>query len=321
MKTSLWRSLAAQTRLGTAVPEALDRVAPRDPQAARLAAALRRGSTLADAVQKEALPAPVVAAVRVAEAAGDLPRGLDELADIVEEAEAREASWRLALAYPQVLGVAVVGLFLVIGFVIQSYSATMSPYQFSRPGFEGWVLAVVRAVWTPTMGIVAVAALVVAHLGLRLEAVRLRLPSIGEWLMRLQMVTWLRWVDWLTARGVPLAEAVHTAAEACASPTCRSLLQRVAARVEQGTSLSRALDAEPLVPGFVGWLVAHAERAEFRGHLLARAATAIERDARATERSFFPLAEHMAVAVIGLGTAFMVLSFHLEFWQVWGYIW
>jgi general secretion pathway protein F len=323
-RSDFWRQLAALSRMGVALPDALEwmrrsRPPARPDRCGSIAASLRRGASLAEAVRLQGGRPEAVASLQASEASGDLAAGLDDLAARLERDETRSASWRSALAYPRMLSAALAGVALFAAAALQPL------LQMEHLERAPWLLrlayGVEALIWTPQAGLVILLGAALAHLVLSgFDPLRLRLPFVGDGLRRLEAAAWLHWLDPLVARGIPLPDAVRAAAQGCATTPFRAALGRVADRVESGTRLSAALAAEPLVPSLATALVAHGEATEYRGGLLRRAAAVLERGVEAGVRSALPLAERLAVVLVGSGVALVALVFFLQIDWTWRYL-
>ncbi len=328
---SLWRQTAAMLNLGAPPPEALKRIGatssgPEARLARTLAEAMERGSTLTEAVQKEGAPDIVLASIRVSENSGDLVHGLDNLATLLDGTLERTATWRTTMAYPQMLAVGLTVLVLVISRslwlvhnMLATFTARDTTFGFQQPGWLSVTVAshveqVLGSIWTwIVLGIL----LLLAHLLLTgragFDSVRTRVPVVGNWLVRVEMIGWLQWMDWFIENGRPLAESARIAAASCTSPAVRTLLERVADRLDSGTHLGAAFAAEPSLPPLIAWLLERAETAEFHNHLLASIADLIERDTESTRITFICTMERLSVLALGCGAALMATDMYAHF--------
>lgn len=325
--TGLARDLSVRLRAGRPLPEALERCAESCPTVApalrQAAQRLRAGDTLAEVFRdNRTLPAPLARLLASNDASEEMSKALDDAARLMEESSERRTRVSAALAYPQM----VAGLFLVMFGIV-----TVFVVPDLRQMYQGMSLRLPTPTWmvlsltSPTVALpcVALALLVIVACqsslsGTRGEEVRMRLPLLGSWLQRQNMVIWLSWMDLLLQRGLPLDEAVLAASEPCPSSAFRDGMVRVAALVVRGTPLSQAMNGEGLCPDMGVWLVSQAETVEFREGRLAKASEVLSHDVDVTTAHGIGVLEPVSMMALGFACLFVAASLLLPLYQLVG---
>lgn len=121
------------------------------------------------------------------------------------------------------------------------------------------------------------------------------------------LATVFRSLSSLTDAGVPLQKALRVTARVVSGPTADAVA-RVEARVREGATLARSLEAEELLfsPVTIG-LVRAGERGVGLGPALSRAATQLEQQAETSQRIRAALAYPAVLLAVGLVSVFIIV--------------
>lgn len=262
-------------------------------------------------------------AVKAGESGENAARALEQLADLMEEAQQRHFAIRAALAYPRMLvTLLAVLVWVVFGLVVPGFAHLIVGMNLSLPLITRMTLAASRLVTSPATITLMLGLVVAAHLVLSgrqgSDAWLLRLPFIGPWMQRQEAVTWMAWLDYFLVRDVPLDEAVRLAADPCRSRAFREILHGVGNQVTAGQSLAAALGGTRRFPPFATWLVACAERGEFAPGHMRRASAALHRDLESGARQGIALLEPMAVGCVGVLAFVVVVGLFAPLYQLVG---
>jgi general secretion pathway protein F len=263
----LTRELATLVRAELPVDEAL-RIAhlqPLMPKRVRqaIAGALARvleGASLSEALDAQggAFPRYYVHVVRAGEAAGSLGQTLDELAGFLERAADFRARIGSALLYPALLMVAAAGALVVIMTVLIPTIAPLFRDAGVEPPFIIAFLldlqAAIAAHWL--LALLAVAAVGAALVALaRNERWRLwrdrqllRVPVVSGLIRNGQTAVMTRTLGTLIRNGVPMLQALQTAADVLGNRAMAAALRDCADEVKEGSALMSALGRSGLFP-------------------------------------------------------------------------
>ncbi len=326
MLARLLRDLGALLTLGHPLLEALGRVRLRARgHEARLLQVLeehvRGGDSLARALQGCPVPQTLKRAVQAGEEAGDLPRALQQTADLLESTEWRHLGVRSALAYPRFVVVAGLVLGLVLALVLPTLFGGLAHLDQELPLATRLGISLGQWLSSPMVlllmvaGMLGIDALLAGRWGL--DSWRLRLPVLGAWLRRQETVTCLEWLDHLLTRGLPLDEALRISAGAASSPAFAGELECLAGEVAQGSTLAEAT-ALRVFPGTAAWLVTQAESREFPPGVLTRMARTLQREVDLTANRGLALVEPLALLAVGGLLGALVLAWFLPLYQLIG---
>jgi len=312
--------------LGHPLLEALGRVRlrARGPEARLLQVLeerVRDGDSLTRALQGCPVPLVLTRAVQAGDEAGDLPRALQQTADLLESAEWRQLGVRSALAYPRFVVAAGLAIGLILALVLPTLFGGLARLDQDLPLATRLGISLGQWISNPLV----LALMVAAMLGMDallagrwgLDAWRMRLPILGVWLRRQETVTCLEWLDHLLTRGLPLDEALRICAGASSSPAFARGLERLSEEVAQGSTLAAA-SSLLLFPGTAAWLVTQAESREFPPGVLTRMARTLQREVDLTANRGLALVEPLALLVVGALLGFLVLAWFLPLYQLIG---
>lgn len=297
------------------ISDAVDTLArqPRKPREAAVLAAANRallaGKPLAAALPTGSFPADLRATIAAGEASGRLPQLLARLADSLEADQALRSRLLASLAYPALLVlVAVAVIVAMLVFVVPGIAEQYGEIGAELPLLTRIVLALSEGLrrFGPLLALLLAGGGLGLWLGLRratlrarLDRLLLRLPLVGPLLSASEAVRYARLLGVMLGAGLPLAEALALVAPAMASTPWRSAVQRIAAEVRTGRSLSAA---SLLLPDPPGLLVAMTRSGEVSGRLallLDSAATTLDRQLADRSRALLALVEPIIILLLG----------------------
>lgn len=163
-----------------------------------------------------------------------------------------------ALAYPAfliIVGLAVVGFLLI--YVIPTFSEIYGQNRSALPGPTKILLALVNhgLEWLPWLLAGAAGASVLAYRWsrtaagkARLNRISLRLPIVGDILLKSEIVRLARTLATILAGGIPLLSALQITGGAITNQVISQALARAADRVREGAGLAASLKQEGFLP-------------------------------------------------------------------------
>lgn len=266
------------------------------------------------------------AMVSAGEHAGFLGPVLEQLADYSEQRRYTAQKLKMAMIYPFILlGVALAVVIALMVFVVPeligifSHSSRELPLltrgliatsDFFRE-FIGWLLA----------GIV----LLVLVLRRLLQAPSrrrrwhgwlLRVPGLSRLLIAMDTARFASTLSILMASGVPLLDSLRIAGQVLVNLVLREESQRVAERVQEGASLSRALGKSGMFPPMMVHMVASGESSGALEKMLARSASNQERELEMSLGTAMGLFEPLMVVFMGGMVLLIVLAILLPIFDL-----
>lgn len=303
---------------------------------------VRRGAPLsaafqaADQAARRPVFGPLFATVaRVGEAGGALGPALARLAADLERREALARRVRAASAYPAIVLVVALGAAaFLLAFVVPTFESLFAEFDAELPAPTRavlWLSAALRTGFPYLLG-GALASVLLARWMLARpgaaervrwagEAVLLGLPVVGRLRRTARAARFLRALGTLAQAGVPLADALGAAGAASASP--RGQIGAKAARraLEQGASVTRAIELGSsrgggLVPASALALVEAGERGGALGEMLERAAAHEEAEAEALADGLAGVLEPVLIVLVGVLVGALLVALYLPMFEL-----
>lgn len=318
--------LSVTVEAGVPLLEALDGLARRSlrPDAKRvierLGRALRAGAPLSEAMGREPRSFPLVyrASVQAGEASGSLAPLLVRLGQHMEWQEGVRATARQALIYPAFLGLALVGLVvLMLTFLIPRLASLYPGGRADLPVPTQIVLGLSDQVQAlaPLLGVLAVAggvAFVVLRrrraFQVRFDRLLLRIPLLGSVLHQVATSRFASVASTLQAAGCDIRQVIEIAATSCGNAAIGASLERVGAAAQRGSSLTEGLSREPLADPLLAQLVAVGESSGDLDGCLARLATWYDQDVPRRVKRFLAVLEPALLLVSAVIVGFLLLA-------------
>jgi general secretion pathway protein F len=266
------------------------------------------------------------AMVNAGEHAGFLGPVLAQLADYNEQRQYTAQKMKMAMIYPLILvGVAVAVVVALMVFVVPELIGIFAHTNRELPLLTRGLIAASDfsrdyALWV----LVAVIALVIGlRRWLRLPARRrrwhgllLRLPGISRLVIAVDTARFASTLSILMASGVPLLQSLHIAGQVLTNLVLRDDSTRVAERVQEGSSLHRALRENGRFPPMMVHMVASGETSGELETMLQRSATNQERELEMTLGTMMSLLEPLLVVFMGAMVLVIVMAILLPIFDL-----
>lgn len=269
------------------------------------------GHTLAHAMAQfpQAFGDMYRAMVNAGEQAGQLGPVLEQLADHTENRQHTAQKLQMALIYPFVLiGVAIAVVTALMVFVVPEMVGIFAQTKTDLPPLT--VALIATSDFLTNHGWILGLAIVVLVITIRRllknpnykklsDAVLLRIPGIRRVLIGMDTARFSSTLSILMASGVPLLDALRIAGAVMNNLVLRAASKEVAGKVQEGSSLNRALSQEEFFPPMMVHMVASGETSGELETMLERSASNQERELEATLGTVMGLFEPIMVVVMG----------------------
>jgi general secretion pathway protein F len=266
------------------------------------------------------------AMVNAGEHAGYLGPVLQQLADYTEQRQYTRQNLRMAMIYPFILvGVAVAVVVALMVFVVPELVGIFAHTARELPWLTRALIAASDffreyALWL-LFALVALALLARRALRNRRRLERwhrflLRLPGISRLVTAVDTARFASTLSILMASGVPLLDSLRIAGEVLTNLVLRAESERVAERVQEGSSLHRALQQSGRFPPMMVHMVASGEASGELETMLDRAATNQERELEMTLGTLMSLFEPLMVVFMGGMVLTIVLAILLPIFDL-----
>jgi len=266
------------------------------------------------------------AMVNAGEHAGFLGPVLQQLADYTEQRQYTGQKLKMAMIYPFILvGVAIAVVVALMVFVVPELVGIFAHSSRELPmltrgliatsdffrSYGGWLL----------VGIVVLLILVRQLLRnpqrkKRWHKMLLRLPGVSRLMVALDTARFASTLSILMASGVPLLESLRIAGQVLTNLVLREDSIVVAERVQEGSSLHRALQQSGRFPPMMVHMVASGEASGELETMLERSATNQERELEMTLGTMMSLFEPLMVVFMGGMVLTIVLAILLPIFDL-----
>jgi general secretion pathway protein F len=266
------------------------------------------------------------AMVNAGEHAGYLGPVLQQLADYTEQRQYTGQKLKMAMIYPFILvGVAIAVVVALMVFVVPELVGIFSHTRRELPlltrglitasdffqDYGLWLLVALVA-----MALVFQRLLRNSQRKKRWHRLLLRVPGLSRLLIALDTARFASTLSILMASGVPLLESLRIAGQVLTNLVLREDSVVVAERVQEGSSLHRALQQSGRFPPMMVHMVASGEASGELETMLERSATNQERELEMTLGTMMSLFEPLMVVFMGGMVLTIVLAILLPIFDL-----
>ena len=307
----------------------------RDHEDRRLAAILnqvaddvQKGDTLATAMARHpaAFDEVFVSLVNTGEISGTLDQILDQTATYLERAEDLRLKVEAALRYPTfVLTFSMLVMVGMLLWVVPRFTDIYARFKVPLP-WPTLVLLTVSRTITQNFAVtllLAAAAVVAGWNAARTEAGRLwidrskfALPVFGPLIRMYAITKFARTLGMLTASGTQILYALKVLQPVPGNKVLEQGIEQVRSRVEQGSSLSRAMTETGVFPEMLVQMTATGEETGQLDNMLKRTADFYEQRVSAAVQGLSSLVEPIAIVILGAIVGIMLIALYLPIFSL-----
>ena len=264
--------------------------------------------------------------IKVGEMTGRLTEVFLRLAEHIEfERDVRERI-KQAMRYPIFVLIAMAIAIVILNiFVIPVFANVFAGFHAELPlitrgllGFSAWMLA-----WWPVLiaAIVAAAALIRAYLRTtegryRWDARKLKLPIVGDIVLKATLARFARSFALSSQSGVPLVQALTVVAQTVDNSFIGSRIEQMRDGIERGESISRCAAATGVFTPVVLQMIAVGEETGELDSLLFEIADMYERETDYSIKGLSAAIEPILLAVIAVLVLLLALGVFLPLWNL-----
>lgn len=221
---------------------------------------IKGGSSLSDAFERHpsAFSHLYIASIRAGERTGDLPQTIRRYITFLKKTEGFRKKVLTALFYPGILmTVAFIAVTLLLVYVVPTFSQVYADAGSKLPLPTLMLInftAVLKRYFLVLVGLVVLAVYVfrrwaATETGRRaVDAFLLKLPVLGEIFSKYAIVSFTRTLATIIESGIPIVESLKMALGTLNNKVLEERLAVAIRRVEEGVSLSVAIDGAQLMP-------------------------------------------------------------------------
>ena len=281
---------------------------------------LKGGRSLADslATHPEYFSDLYINMVRAGEASGALAAIFERLAEFERSRDDLRNYIISSMIYPALLaGVGVTSIVLLLTFVVPRFASIFSDSTMKIPPPTKILLEasnIVHAWWW--VGALAIAITLIAWrvytrtVAGRLwwDGARLKIPLLGDALLKAETARFARAMATLVANSVPLVQSIGIAAATLNNKTISGALAGVAQGVKRGEGIAAPMRKAGVFPPLAAHLLTVGEETGRLDQMFARMAEIYETDTRASIRRFTSIFEPVVILVMGVLIGALILS-------------
>jgi type IV pilus assembly protein PilC len=261
------------------------------------------------------------------EQSGALDKIFDRVALYKEKAEALKSKIKKAMFYPiAVLVVALIVTSILLIFVVPQFQEIFNGFGAELPAFTLMVIGIsefMQEYWW--IMLIAVIAFGYAYKEALLKSKKLRdandrailkLPVIGMILNKAAVARYARTLSTTFAAGVPLVDALDSAAGASGNAVYRYAILEIKAEVSSGNLMNWAMRNSKIFPDMVIQMVAIGEESGSLDGMLAKVATIYEQEVDDAVDGLSSLLEPLIMAVLGVLVGGLIIAMYLPIFQL-----
>jgi type IV pilus assembly protein PilC len=320
-------------RAGLPILKALDLLAERltDPKLGPYIKSVRdevRGGTLlSEAFRQQGIfPKIYVTSVMAGEKSGSLTEVMDRYVNYQKLSLAVRKKIMVSLMYPCVLVVLVVLLMVfLVTYVVPTFANLYNSMQAKLPMMTVYLIAIGTA---SQKYIVLFAGALVGGIFLfrwwvrrdsakeAVDRVKLRLPLVGEIWLKYQVAQLARILSTLLVGGIPLVQAMETAADSLGTPLLQRAVEAAGKSVREGQPLSGSLRQSKLFPPLAIDMIEVGESTGALPAMLNSVAEFFEEDVNTRMAATLSLIEPAIMIVMGGFVAFVLIALYLPIFSL-----
>jgi type IV pilus assembly protein PilC len=320
-------------RAGLPILKALDLLAERltDPKLGPYIKAVRdevRGGTLLSEAfrQQRIFPKIYITSVMAGEKSGSLTEVLDRYITYQKLSLAVKKKVLVSLLYPTVLIVLVIGLMVfLVTYVVPTFATLYTSMQAKLPAITLYLIAVgttARSYIIAAFGAIVGAVFLFRWWARRessrqtVDKFKLRMPIAGEIWLKYQVAQLSRILSTLLVGGIPLVQAMETAADSLGTPLLKRAVETAGKMVREGQPLSGSLKASKMFPPLAIDMIEVGESTGALPAMLNSVAEFFEEDVNTRMTAALSLIEPAIMIFMGAFVAFVLIALYLPIFSL-----
>lgn len=265
--------------------------------------------------------------IHAGEQSGTLEQMLDRIATYKEKSEALKSKIKSALMYPAavvIVSIAVTAILLI--YVVPMFSQLFEGAGADLPAFTQMVVDMsenVQEYWFIYLFVLIGIVVGYSQLNKRSKAFRdgkdkllLKLPVFGSLIQKAAVARYARTLATTFAAGVPLVEALDSAAGATGNAVYRDAIMKIKEDVTTGLQINMAMASTQVFPNMVTQMVAIGEESGAVDTMLAKVADIYEQEVDDAVEGISSLIEPFVIVFLGTVVGGLVVAMYLPVFQM-----
>ena len=268
----------------------------------------------------------ITTSVEAGEQSGNLDEVLLRLAEYLEQRQDMSNQSWMALLYPLIL--IITSIAIVSGLMVYIVPKVIQVFENNHAELPLITRALVSlSDWIRHYGIYFLMAFIIALIafiaGLQNAEFKykwhrflLKMPLLGSFLRVAQSAKFTRTLGILTKSTVPIVQALSLSSKVVKNAVIKESIEKTAAQVREGSSLSQSLKANGYFPPMTIRLINSGEQSGILSEMLERAADTQERDVNHRLSSIISIMQPVAILIVGMMILLIVLAMLLPIFQM-----
>lgn len=268
----------------------------------------------------------VVVTAEVGQESGMLAEVLARLATHMEKMVALRKKFAQAMTYPLlVLAVAAFAVGFLLIFIVPAFAEMFRSFQSELPWSTEVVLSMSDALTSYGL-IVLLSALIFAFVGrgilvrrdvrTRLERLVIKIPLIGQMILKNYVARFCRSLGTQLKAQVSLVDALDTTRRVISNPDLQQEIEQMIRHVKQGRTVSQQVTASRLFPPMVAQMITVGEETSELDEMLLKVAEYYEREIDGKVEQLSSVAEPIIVLILGLMVAGILIAMYLPMFDL-----
>ena len=265
--------------------------------------------------------------VKSGESSGSLDAIFDRLATYKEKAEALKSKIKKAMFYPvAVMVIAAIVTSILLIYVVPQFAEIFAGFGAELPAFTQFVLNISEIMqaywWVVLLSLVAMGYVIKKTYGNNLkfrtwmDGLIIRAPVIGNILNKAAVARYARTLSTTFAAGVPLIEALESAAGASGNEVYKNAILFIREEVSSGNQMHLAMKQTDQFPEMVVQMVSIGEESGSLDSMLAKVANIYEQEVDDAVDGLTALLEPMIMAVLGVIIGGLIIAMYLPIFNM-----
>jgi type II secretory pathway component PulF len=289
-----------------------------------------RGTGFSDALakQKNVFPDIYVSMIRAGEMGGVLDDVLDKLAGLLEFQMKTKEMLKSAMRYPvMVISAITAAFFILVFFVIPKFAVIFKNSKMELP-LPTKIMLLINDV-AQSYGVFLLAGIVMAIIGivtykrsergkLVWDRYKLKLPLIGEILLKISMSRFAYMFENLIKSGVPIMRTLEIVSRTVGNEYVALKIVEIGTKIEKGRGISKPMKDSGIFPPLVIHLVATGEETGSLEEMLREVSTHYDREITYSVSRLAAWVEPILTTVLAVMVLFLALAVFLPWWNMMG---
>lgn len=265
--------------------------------------------------------------IHAGEQSGTLEQMLDRIATYKEKSEALKSKIKSAMMYPAaVITVSIAVTAVLLIYVVPMFKDLFSGAGADLPALTALVVSMsenMQANWYIYLGILIAIIVGYVQLNNRSEAFRagkdrllLKFPIFGPLIQKAAVARYARTLATTFAAGVPLVDALDSAAGASGNSVYRDAIMKIKEDVTSGLQINMAMTSTGVFPNMVNQMVAIGEESGAVDTMLAKVADIYEQEVDDAVDGLSSLIEPFVIVFIGGVVGTIIVAMYLPIFKL-----